>query len=105
MVSVRMFATTDRVVSLRLRKLVSVDYMRADLATGAGARTAPGILGRMAEYLAMRMEPVIEDIEDRLGVLEGRSVTEATPTYDAIFTKFGAKPSRFGGIWPRSATR
>jgi zinc transporter len=66
-----MFATTDRVVSLRLRKLVSVDYMRADLATGAGARTAPGILGRMAEYLAMRMEPVIEDIEDRLGVLEG----------------------------------
>ncbi len=70
MVSVRLYTTSDRVISVRTRVLASVQTMREDLTLGLGARTAPGILARMAEYLAVRMEPVIEDIETRLGDLE-----------------------------------
>ncbi len=71
MVSIRVFTTDDRVISIRMRKLLSVDSMREDLNAGKGARTAPGVLWRLSEYLAARVEPVIEGIEDRLGVLEG----------------------------------
>ena len=71
MVSIRVFATNERIVTVRMRRLFSIDTMREDLANRVGARTAPGALGRLAEYLAARMEPVIEDIEDRLGILEG----------------------------------
>ncbi|MDA0369522.1 MAG: zinc transporter ZntB [Proteobacteria bacterium] len=71
MVSIRVFTTGERVISLRMRKVLSVDSMREDLDAGTGARTAPGVLWRLSEYLAARVEPVIEGIEDRLGVLEG----------------------------------
>lgn len=71
MVSIRVFATENRVVSIRMRKLLSVDTMREDLASKHGARTAPGVLWRLSEHLAAHVEPVIESIEDRLGVLEG----------------------------------
>lgn len=70
MVSVRLFATKDRIISVRTRVLASVQAMRDDLSQGRGARTAPGVLARLAEYLAIRMDPVIEDIENRLGDLE-----------------------------------
>lgn len=71
MVSIRVFTAGERVISLRMRKVLSVDSMREDLDAGTGARTAPGVLWRLSEYLAARVEPVIEGIEDRLGVLEG----------------------------------
>ncbi|MEQ8249115.1 MAG: zinc transporter ZntB [Alphaproteobacteria bacterium] len=70
MVSVRLFVTRDRVISVRTRVLASVQAMRDDISAGRGARTAPGVLARLADHLAVRVDPIIEGIEDRLGDLE-----------------------------------
>jgi len=71
MVSVRLHITEHRAISVRTRMLLSVQQMRDDIAQGSGARTAPGVLARMAENLARRIEPVIQSIEDRVDALEG----------------------------------
>ncbi|MEK9946681.1 MAG: CorA family divalent cation transporter [Alphaproteobacteria bacterium] len=105
MVSIRVFATSERIVTVRMRRLFSIDTMREDLANRVGARTASGALGRLAEYLAARMEPVIEDIEDRLGLLEGAVANAAMRTCVANYTKYAERRFRFADTWHRNETR
>ncbi len=70
MVSVRIWVTADRIITVRTRLLLSVQDIRADLEAGRGPRRSAGVMARLAENLARRMEPVIEEIEDRIDALE-----------------------------------
>ena len=75
MVSLRMWIDAERIVSVRLRRLMAVQDIRESLARGSGP-TAPGdFLVDIATRLVERMGPVIDDLDDRTDELEDRMLT------------------------------
>ena len=78
MVSIRVLVSENRVLTLRLRRLLAVQDIEAALDAGTGPKTAAGVVVRLAERLTARMEPVLAELEDRVGAFE-----------DAVFAKDG----------------
>lgn len=70
MVGVRILIEPHRIISLRLRKLKTTEDIRNELKRGNGPTNVGAFIARMAERLTERMEPVIEDLDDRLGAIE-----------------------------------
>lgn len=70
MVSVRLWIERNRIVSTRLRKLLSISDIRSELAAGSGPRSAGGLLITLIEKLADRIGGFVDNIEDRLGDVE-----------------------------------
>jgi zinc transporter len=72
MVSLRMTAAADHVVSLRHRKVMAVQDVRDRLAAGRGPTTSASMITAIANRLTDRMGPQIQEIEDGVDDAEER---------------------------------
>lgn len=70
MVSLRMYVDADRIVSVRLRRLMAVADLADSLRAGTGPRTAGDFLAAIADRLVARMEPVVDDLGEGVDGLE-----------------------------------
>ena len=72
MVSLRLWIEKDRLITVRQRKLLSVQDVKAELLAGDGPTdvmsTVIAIIGRLAN----RISDYVDDVEERLGKLEAR---------------------------------
>jgi len=79
MVSARLWVGDRRVISLRQRRLVSVDDLRAALAAGTGPRSSGEFLAMFVDNLLDRIEHVLEVIYEHIDVLEAPDQPTAIP--------------------------
>lgn len=70
MVSIRLWVEPERVISLRRRRLLSVDDVRAELAKGSGPRNSADLLAEIAAKLGSRIANVIDLVDDMVDSLE-----------------------------------
>lgn len=70
MVSVRLWLDAHRIISMRGPRLLAADDVTVELAAGRGPRSGGGVLAALAEALALRMRPVVNDIEDEFDAFE-----------------------------------
>lgn len=70
MVSIRMWIGERRVISLRKRRLLSVDDIREAIARGEGPETPGGFLVMIVDFLLGRAGGVIDDLYDQVDELE-----------------------------------
>jgi zinc transporter len=77
MVSLRMAAAEDHVVSLRHRKVMAVQDVRDQLAAGRGPTTSASLIVAIANRLTDRMGPQVQEIEDGVDDAEERVLEDA----------------------------
>ena len=87
MVSIRLWIDSNRVISVRLRRLMAVETIRTQLAEGRGPRGPADFLVELCDQLVDRMGPVVDEFEDEAGDLE-ESVVSAS-SYD-LRSRLGA---------------
>ena len=78
MVSLRLWADKDRIVSVCLRRLMAVEDLLKQVETGKGPRRADDLIAALAHRLVERMEPVLAQLGDDIDQLEEDSAA-ATP--------------------------
>ncbi|MEM1423093.1 MAG: zinc transporter ZntB [Planctomycetota bacterium] len=74
LISLRMFATRRRIISLRLHRFVSVRTILDRVESGAGPRTTGGLFAVIVSAVAERAEPSVHAIDDRLDELEEQMI-------------------------------
>ncbi|WP_442113289.1 zinc transporter ZntB [Pseudomonas sp. NUPR-001] len=79
MVSVRIFAQAQRVISLRLRPLRASDELLQQLAEGRGPKTASELLLSMAQLLTEKVQALVSDLSEVVDLEEEK--LEADPRY------------------------
>ena len=72
MVSIRLWLEETRIVSVRLRPLLSVNDLRSSLDSGHGPVDVGDFVVQLADRLASRMAGVIGDIDDEVDRLQDR---------------------------------
>ncbi|MGP0170992.1 zinc transporter ZntB [Pseudomonas sp. NCHU5208] len=72
MVSVRIFADAQRVISLRLRPLRATEALIADLQAGKGPRTASELLLELARHLTSHVDELVAELSEQLDLEEDR---------------------------------
>ncbi|UFH51544.1 zinc transporter ZntB [Pseudomonas sp. KNUC1026] len=72
MVSLRIFAEAQRVISLRLRPLRATDELIAQLRMGKGPRTASELILYMAQHLTERIQTLVDTLTDHVDGEEDR---------------------------------
>lgn len=77
MVSVRLWLDAHRIISMRGPRLLAADDVSSELAAGRGPRSTGGVLAALAEALALRMRPVVNEIEDEFDAFEQALTDEA----------------------------
>lgn len=70
MVSVRLWIEQDRIISVRLRRLLSIDDLRSSIDRGHGPTTPGDFVVALSDRLASRMAGVIADIDDEVDSLQ-----------------------------------
>ena len=75
MVSLRMWITAGRILTVRHRRVMAVTDVRRQLEGGTGPHNSGELVAELAERLSERMEPVLADLEDRTDDLEVGIVT------------------------------
>ena len=75
MVSLRMWAEKNRIITTRRRKLLSVADLCSAVEKGKGPRTSGEFLEDVADRLMVRMGGVIDDLEDKAAELEEAVLT------------------------------
>ncbi|WNK00572.1 zinc transporter ZntB [Thalassospiraceae bacterium LMO-JJ14] len=78
MVSLRIWVEHDRIITVRLRRLMAVNDVREKIATGNGPVNSSDTLRMLAQGLVQRMAPVIEDMSDEIDSLENDMVENPT---------------------------
>jgi len=76
MVSLRIWVEQNRIITVRLRKLMAVSDVREKIAAGTGPVNSSDVLKMLAQGLVHRMNPVIEDMNDDIDVLEDDMVED-----------------------------
>ena len=76
MVSLRIWAEKNRIITTRRRKLLSVANLCSAIETGKGPRTSGEFLEDVADRLMVRMGGVIDELEDKAAELEEAVLTE-----------------------------
>jgi len=64
MISLRIFAEPNRVISLRMRHLQARSELSAELAAGKGPTSAQGLVLRLADLMTDKVEPLVADLSD-----------------------------------------
>ena len=77
MVSIRLWAEDQRVISTRKRRLISIDDLCRKLDSGRGPSTCADLIVELADLLVWRMSDTVDSFEDAIDDLEDRVVTEA----------------------------
>ncbi len=70
MVSLRIWVENGRIITVRLRRLMAVNDVRARLEAGEGPVSTSDTLRMLAVLLIQRMGPVIEELNDETDALE-----------------------------------
>jgi zinc transporter len=70
MVSLRMWIEPDRLITVRQRRLYSVQDIKQEFEKGTGPDSIPQLIVRLIERLADRVTDFVEDIEERLSSIE-----------------------------------
>jgi zinc transporter len=70
MVSIRLWIEEKRIISVRLRRLLSIDDLRSSLDQGHGPTDAGEFVVALSDRLASRMAGVISDIDDEVDRLQ-----------------------------------
>ncbi|WP_339949787.1 CorA family divalent cation transporter [uncultured Albimonas sp.] len=84
MISIRIWVEETRVITVVLRRLMSVAALRDDLEAGR-APVRPGqFLTELAEGLAARMAPVLDALDDRADDMEDRAAEAALGEIDPV---------------------
>lgn len=78
MVSIRMWIEADRIISVRMRRLLAVEDMHKAIAAGRGPTNVGDFVVDIAGKLIERMEPVIGELDDAVDRLEDDVVTAAS---------------------------
>ena len=103
MVSLRMWAEKNRIITTRRRKLLSVEDLCSAIEKGKGPRTSGEFLEDVADRLMSRMGGVIGDLEDKVAELEEAVLTKeshelrpqlAAIRRDAIYLRRYMAPQR-----------
>lgn len=71
MVSLRIWLETDRIITVRQRRLFSVQEIRAEFDTGNGAISARDAMIRIVEKIGDRVSTFVDELEEGLEALEG----------------------------------
>lgn len=66
MVSVRIFAQAQRVISMRLRPLRATDELLAQLQAGSGPRSASELILYLAQHLTEKVQALVGDLSEAL---------------------------------------
>nr|WP_298143321.1 zinc transporter ZntB [uncultured Pseudomonas sp.] len=66
MVSVRIFASARRVISLRLRPLRATEELIAELAAGKGPKSASELILSLAHYLTDKIENLVTELSEQV---------------------------------------
>ncbi len=75
MVSIRLWIEKQRVISLRRRRLLSVDDLRKNISRGLGPTTPADLLADMADRLVARAADVVNGIDESVDELQEQVVT------------------------------
>jgi zinc transporter len=103
MVSLRIWAEKNRIITTRRRKLMSVADLCSAIEKGKGPRTSGEFLEDVADRLMSRMGEVIDDLEDKVAELEEAVLTKeshelrpmlASIRRDAIYLRRYMAPQR-----------
>jgi len=70
MVSIRIWLEEKRLITARLRRVKAAQDLRADFAAGKPTSSPSMLLARIATRLSERMEPFVQEIEDKIDALE-----------------------------------
>jgi zinc transporter len=70
MVSVRIFGSAKRVISLRLRPLRATEELLVQLGDGKGPKTASELILCMAQYLTNKVQDLVSDLSEVVDVEE-----------------------------------
>ena len=70
MVSIRLWIEQERIISVRIRRLLSVDDMREAINNNRGPKTAGEFIVDLCERLVTRMADVIDTIDDAVDELQ-----------------------------------
>ena len=70
MVGIRILIQKNLIISLRIRKLKTTEDIQNSLLRGNGPKNSSEFVLQMVDGLTKRMEPVIEDIDEQLGIIE-----------------------------------
>ncbi|MFQ3322215.1 MAG: zinc transporter [Pseudomonadales bacterium] len=70
MVSLRMWVETNRLITVRQRKMLSVQDIKSDLLTGAGPDSIPDLVISIIGRVADRISDYVNGVEDQLAQLE-----------------------------------
>lgn len=70
MVSIRLWIEDSRIISVRNRRLLSVDELRSALQHGHGPIDIGDFVARLANHLISRMADIIDDVDDNVDRLQ-----------------------------------
>lgn len=70
MVSIRLWIEEKRIISLRLRRLVSIADLRASIDEGGGPLDVGDFVVQLADRLVSRISTVISEVDDRVDELQ-----------------------------------
>ncbi|MFW2405619.1 MAG: zinc transporter ZntB [Gammaproteobacteria bacterium] len=85
LISIRFWLTTDRILSTRRRRLLSVRSIRDDIEAGRGPAGPAAFLLQLVDKLGDRINPVIDELDEQLEVAELSVETDARLTYTSEF--------------------
>lgn len=77
MVSIRVWLTKDHIISTRRRTLLSTKDIADDLTQGCGPKTSAEFTVQLTERLIERMSDTINDIEDKVSIIEESILTSS----------------------------
>lgn len=88
MVSLRVFADAQRIISLRLRPLRSTETVLSQLAAGVGPKTSSEVLLALADALTDRVDDLVEVLTEKLDKEEDRveSDDRYSPSQDQMLS-------------------
>lgn len=75
MISVRIWIESERIITARLRNLMAIQDVRDAIEQGNGPRDVGAFVIMLANRLTARMEPLLDEIQDRLDGLEDTVVS------------------------------
>jgi len=86
MVSIRLWIEPGRVISVRRRRLLSVDDMRVAIDEGRGPHDVADFVIQLARRIGARMAGVIGDIDDHVDALQGEVIESGSVTLRSKLT-------------------
>jgi zinc transporter len=78
MVALVLWAEAGRVISVRRRRIMAVDAVRASIEAGRAPPTAGDFLATLAEGLVERVGPVVDELEEQVADLEEDIIANRT---------------------------